>query len=67
MAEMLAQKTHGMRVSAGALRWGALLGACPEDAAQQLQDKGHIVPPSAFSCGPVADEHKPVEESLELR
>jgi hypothetical protein len=67
MAEMLARKTHGARVSAGALRWGPLLGACPEDAAQKLQDAGHIVPPSAFSCGPVADEHKPVEESLELR
>lgn len=68
MAEMLAKKTHGTRVSAGALRWGPLLGACPEDAAQKLQDAGHIIPQAAFPCGPVADEHKDLPaEACELR
>lgn len=57
VAEMLAERLTGHR-SAGRARWqAAMYGSAPQE---------RYMPDSAFPGGPVADQHKPVEELLEL-
>lgn len=57
MASLLAKKFYGTDMAA-AYRWAGALGhsvTVPES-----------MPATAFSCGPVADEHKPEQEQMEL-
>ena len=59
LASGIARKAFGTDMAAAA-RWGTALGWIdPADVTQGLPD-------SAYSSGPVADEHKPREEDAEL-
>jgi hypothetical protein len=57
-ASALARVAFGSDM-AGASRWGALLG--------YVKDIPSGLPASAYESGPVADEHKPECEALELK
>jgi hypothetical protein len=56
LASAIARAHYGARASAGAARWGALLGAGAP---------GPGLEASAYESGPVADEHKPAHEAAE--
>lgn len=58
MADIVAKKVFGTD-KAAAYRWGRVLGFATETP--------EGLPPSAYEGGPVADEHKPVWEALELQ
>ena len=57
-ASALARSVFGSDL-AGASRWGALLG--------YVKDVPAGLPAAAYESGPVADEHKPESELLELK
>ena len=57
LADRVARRVYGTDLAA-AHRWGRALGHIDRDMPG--------LPASAYPCGPVADEHKPIEEAAEL-
>ena len=57
LADRIARRVYGTDLAA-AHRWGRALDHLDRDMPG--------LPASAYPCGPVTDEHKPIEEATEL-